>query len=246
MTFKKQTIELLYKYLNEYQEGFLQKAWKNHKGFSGYGYFESYLAYCYMREYKPLTTVDIGSACGFSAYPLNFACARNKWGVVLSYELNEERCVQYRENMIQNDLKATIFSGEVEKNIQSTLFDKAIDILFMDAAHSKSFAEWYLKELVPKTATLLHIHDVAYLPDDGEIKTVLAWLEQNPHLEVVRSWELAYKNGDISVKKPSELVKELNTPKPSTVNINNKEVISINHSREVRGEANSSIWVKLS
>lgn len=229
MTFQDQVVELLHKYIDEYQEGFLQKAWETHEGFIGYGFFESYVAYCLMREYKPEITVDIGSACGFSSYPLNFACNRNKEGIVLSYELNIERCEKYRENMTRNDLKALVFSGKVEKNIYETLFIDGftIDLLFIDADHSQSFAEWYLKELIPKTKTLLHVHDIAYLPNDGEAQAVLAWLKEHPEYEVIRCWELAYEGGDTQQKKSTDLASHFKFPP------------------EDRGEANSSIWVKL-
>lgn len=236
LTFEEELVELLYKYEDEYKEGFLQKAWKSHKGFIGYGFFESYVAYCLMREYKPVITVDIGSACGFSSYPLNFASARNELGIVFSYELNEDRCKQYEKNMKKNDLYYIIYPGEVEKTIFENLLKRthlekinhAIDLLFIDASHEQPFAEWYLKVLVPKTRNLLHVHDVSYLPDCGEVKTVLAWLKEHPEYEVVRCWEIAYEDGNTGTKKPTELAKHFNFPP------------------EIRGEANSSIWVKLS
>lgn len=206
MNFRQHTLELLKKYRTELDEGFLQRAWKFHTGKAEYGRFESYLAYCLIRDRRPLNVFEVGCASGFSSYPLAFALSKSDYGLLYSFEMNQERGDEYRENMHKYGLLGTsafIWYGDARTNIPSLLSkmgsktqEKPIDVLFMDADHGKQFAEWYIKELVPKTKYLLHIHDIWYgSPQFPEAVEALEWLKENSKLEWFSSRDLATDYG---------------------------------------------------
>lgn len=204
MGFKQEILKMLEKYRSELEEGFLQDAWEGHIGKVEYGQFESYLAYCLVREYRPMRIVEIGCASGFSSYPLVLAVEKNKYGHLYSYESNEKRQLEYNTNMERLGLYWEHCSvwGDARTELinQIQAFDEyphntekyPMDILFMDADHGGEFAKWYLKELVPRTSKLLHIHDIYYgHPPNVEAVEVLAWLERNPQYEWVKTMDIS-------------------------------------------------------
>jgi len=205
-------VELTKKYAGELHE--LEKCWDKHEGFVGYGFFESYIAYCIVREFKPTRIFEIAPACGFSTYPMALALKRNGRGKVFSFERNEEYLKIYRNNMKKNGL--TEFTepilGDARIEVKRYL-SEPVDVLFMDGDHSDTFAKWYLNNLLPKTRMWMQVHDINYLRESGETKTVLQFLEENKDYKWFASWVVAERS-------PVKF-------------------------EERRGEANSSIWVKM-
>lgn len=234
MTFREEILEILKKYKSELDEGFLQNAWKGHIGKQEYGQFESYVAYCIVREYKPEIIVEVGCASGYSSYPLALGIQKNyrddkipigRWPFgkyrLYSFETNMKRAKEANDNLRRiksSDCYHTIEPFDVRTHIYQYIEDTNIDLLFMDADHSSSFCKWYLKELVPRTSKLLHVHDVYYgEPPMGEATEILAWLEQHPQYEWVKTKDIS---NDFGMDKV----------------LDNDPV----------GSKNSGIWVKLS
>jgi len=209
--------QLIAKYGNEAHQR-LEPCWNLHKGFVGYGYFESCLAYCMVREMRPDVIFEISPACGFSTYPLALAVRENKKGRVYSFEINSEYVNLYKENMRILSLSnvTEIIQGDAKKAVFGVL-DKVggrIDILFMDSDHSAQMAEWYLANLLPKTRYWLQVHDIYYLWGQGEPLVIERFLRTHPEYKWLSNHHLA---------KQSSF-----RPRPET-----------------HGEANSSIWIKM-
>lgn len=157
----------------------------SHVGELEYGLFESYVAYCLVRELKPSVVWDLGSSCGGSVYPLALAVKRNGCGKVFSFELDPERVEKAKQNMRRCGLyeHVVFVQGDVLQTCYEFL-DEEIDVLHIDCDHREHMAEWYVKTIWPKVRGVIHVHDFYYFhPDSGETKVVKDFLRRNP------SWE---------------------------------------------------------
>lgn len=138
------------------------------------GFKESQLAYSVIREMKPNVVWDVGCGDGGSTYPLLCAIKKNEKGVVYAFEAIYERYENATRNLVEFKDRVRLTPGD----IREIALPEGMDILFLDATHEATFAEWHVATLWPR-ATFIHVHDVYYgdHPTVDERAVVLKALE---------------------------------------------------------------------
>lgn len=137
---------------------------------------EGEVTYLLIREYKPLTVVEISPGGGWSTSWILNAIKENASGRLYSYDLTD-RCTGTVPSELSEG-RWTFFKGDVKMNLGA--LPRAIDYLFVDSEHSADFARWYIRNLFPKlrTGSPVSVHDV-FLPGDfgyTEAGVILEWL----------------------------------------------------------------------
>ena len=113
---------------------------------------EAELTYLRLRELRPETVVEIGTFHGWSTTWLLSALRDNGSGRLLSYDV-----VDHVLKSVPADDRWTFTKGDV----RTAQLPEEIDYLFLDAAHSASFARWYIGALFGRlTGTPVSVHDV--------------------------------------------------------------------------------------
>jgi hypothetical protein len=116
---------------------------------------EAELTYLRLRELRPSTVVEIGTFHGWSTTWLLTALRDNGVGQLLSYDV-----VDHVVRSVPEDLAGqrwTFTRGDV----RTAQLPAEIDYLFLDAAHSASFARWYIGALFGRLAGIpVSVHDV--------------------------------------------------------------------------------------
>jgi predicted O-methyltransferase YrrM len=137
---------------------------------------EAEITYLLIRSVRPASIVEIGTFHGWSTTWILQALRDNGEGDLHSYDL-----VDHVRQSVPATLAAsrwTFHHGDVR-----SLAIPAADYLFLDAAHSASFARWYTAHLLPGLAagTPVSVHDVyhhrAVLPFT-EGRVLLRWLRE--------------------------------------------------------------------
>lgn len=140
---------------------------------------EAELTYLLVREYRPAVVAEIGTFHGWSTTWLLRALRDNGEGELHSYDIVDHAC-----RSVPAELSADRWSfhhGDVRET--SHLHPAGIDYLFIDAAHTASFARWYTRELLPRLTpgTPTSVHDVYHRARAGrfsEGRVVLNWLAE--------------------------------------------------------------------
>lgn len=140
---------------------------------------EAEITYLLLREAQPQTVVEIGTFHGWSTSWILRALHDNGSGHLYSYDV-----VNHVVRNIPEQLSAgrwTFTQGDVRENLEK--IPDTADFLFIDAAHSASFARWYIQHLMPRIRPGIPvcIHDVLHgrraLPfTEGAV--VLRWLAE--------------------------------------------------------------------
>ncbi|OGK09710.1 hypothetical protein A2767_07670 [Candidatus Roizmanbacteria bacterium RIFCSPHIGHO2_01_FULL_35_10] len=140
---------------------------------------EAEITYLLLRNYKPKVTVEISPYEGWSTIWLLNALKNNGYGKLYSYDLVDTSQKFVPQKLAQD--RWQFFKGDVKK-----LADKipgSIDCLFIDSEHTRSFADWYIKNVFPrlKKNALVMIHDIFHYPEEpwqfSEKPTILSWLK---------------------------------------------------------------------
>jgi predicted O-methyltransferase YrrM len=149
---------------------------------------EAEITYLLIREHRPATVVEIGCLHGWSTTWILRALRDNDEdnagnetsGHLHSYDIRPDAAAHVPVEL--SETRWTFHQGDVRD--QRALLPKPIDYLFLDAAHSGSFARWYLEHLIPtlEPATPVSVHDVFHrarpLPlTEGAV--LLSWLKAN-------------------------------------------------------------------
>ncbi len=138
---------------------------------------EAEITYLLLREARPETVVEIGTFHGWSTTWILRALHDNGTGHLHSYDI-----VDHVVREVPQALSAgrwTFTQGDARENVEK--IPATADFLFIDAAHSASFARWYIRELFPRLRPGIPVcvHDVFHgrraLPfTEGAV--VLRWL----------------------------------------------------------------------
>ncbi|MET8141694.1 class I SAM-dependent methyltransferase [Sphaerisporangium sp. NPDC005288] len=140
---------------------------------------EAEITYLMVREHRPEEVVEIGSLDGWSTTWLLRALRDNGSGHLYTYDLIDNA----RRN-VPEDLSAgrwTFVRGDAREMLAG--HDHEIDYLFVDAAHTRSFARWYVNELFPTVpaGVPVSVHDVFHTRRPwpfSEGRVVLSWLAE--------------------------------------------------------------------
>ncbi|MFG2373151.1 class I SAM-dependent methyltransferase [Streptomyces sp. NPDC048504] len=151
---------------------------------------EAEITYLLLREARPETVVEIGTYHGWSTTWILRALHDNGTGHLYSYDI-----VDHVAREVPGELAAgcwTFTQGNVVENLEKV--PDTADFLFIDAAHSASFARWYIRHLLPRMRPGIPVcvHDVFHgrrpLPfTEGAV--VLRWLaeRENPYFTASRA-----------------------------------------------------------
>jgi hypothetical protein len=177
-----QTLKELTSYSEEFDpatEGDEQKCerffWKN----SQFSYSDAMSYYCFVRNLKPKTIVEIGS--GFSTLVAIEAVAKNASGSIICIEPFPRPFLESNKNIVLRREKAQDLNAD---SLNQLLQDG--DILFIDSTHTvktgSDCLHIYLR-LLPKIKRNInvHVHDVFLpfgLPMDWLLDKQIFWTEQ--------------------------------------------------------------------
>jgi predicted O-methyltransferase YrrM len=140
---------------------------------------EAEITYLMVREHRPKVMMEIGSLHGWSTTWILRALRDNGDGHLYTHDLidNARRNVPAelaadRWTFVQGDARVTLANNRHE-----------VDYLFVDAAHTASFARWYISELFPAVSpgAPVSVHDVFHTRRPwpfSEGRVVLSWLAE--------------------------------------------------------------------
>jgi predicted O-methyltransferase YrrM len=137
---------------------------------------EAEITYLLVRHHRPRVVSEIGTFHGWSTTWLLRALRDNGVGELHSYDI-----VDHARRSMPADLadgRWTFHHGDVR---QTALTPGLIDYLFIDAAHTASFARWYTTQVFPQIRPGIpaSVHDVYHRRRAGrfsEGRVVLDWL----------------------------------------------------------------------
>ncbi|GAB1693504.1 class I SAM-dependent methyltransferase [Krasilnikovia sp. M28-CT-15] len=138
---------------------------------------EAEITYLLVRDVRPALVAEIGTFYGWSTTWLLRALRDNGTGRLHSYDI-----VDHVRRTVPAELSAgrwTFHQGDVRASGQ--LRPDTVDFLFIDAAHTASFARWYTRQVLPRvrTGVPVSVHDVHQRLQVGpfsEGRVVLGWL----------------------------------------------------------------------
>jgi predicted O-methyltransferase YrrM len=140
---------------------------------------EAEITYLLLREARPETVVEIGTFHGWSTTWILQALRDNGTGHLHSYDITDNVLRGVPDHLSTG--RWTFTQGDARENLEK--IPDTADFLFVDAAHSASFARWYLQHLFPRLSPGIPVcvHDVFHgrraLPfTEGAV--VLRWLAE--------------------------------------------------------------------
>lgn len=146
---------------------------------------ESEVTYLLIRATRPAVAVEIAPDRGWSTTWLLAGLRDNGAGHLYSYDVFD-----HSTRVVPRDLaegRWTFTLGDVTQAPER--LPRPIDFLFLDAAHSAPFAQWYVTEVFPRLrpGTPVAIHDIFLTPERlerfGEAAMMQEWLarERKPY-----------------------------------------------------------------
>lgn len=172
------------KYIGRFEELYL--AFDMNRGLHQ---FEAYALYCYIREYKPKSIIEMSPDYGFSTYIMLNAIYdegyENEIEYFKSYDLRNALSLKAKK-LTERSKFYSIHCGNAKNILEVPL---RFDFWFIDSDHSKSFATWYIKHV--SKAKHIFVHDIdpseeyqiKYRKDNentqsgGEPLVVIEWLK---------------------------------------------------------------------
>ncbi|MEV4279645.1 class I SAM-dependent methyltransferase [Actinoplanes xinjiangensis] len=119
---------------------------------------EAEITYLLIRAGRPATVVEIGSLHGWSTTWILRGLRDNGAGVLVTHDLIGDARTNVPADLA--DGRWTFVPGDARR----TLHDHRhhIDHLYIDAAHTASFARWFVRDLFPtvRPGTTVSVHDV--------------------------------------------------------------------------------------
>ncbi|RJQ74694.1 class I SAM-dependent methyltransferase [Pseudonocardiaceae bacterium YIM PH 21723] len=138
---------------------------------------EAEITYLLLREHEPRVVVEIGTFHGWSTTWILQALADNGRGELRSFDI-----VDHAVHNVPAELAGdrwTFHQGDVRQRTDAIPADT--DYLFIDAAHSMRFANWYIDNLFPRVRSGIpvSVHDVfhgRWAKPFTEGPVILRWL----------------------------------------------------------------------
>ncbi|MEV6299509.1 class I SAM-dependent methyltransferase [Actinoplanes sp. NPDC051861] len=147
---------------------------------------ETEISYLLVREFRPRRVVEIGAEHGWSTTWLLRALADNGHGRLDTYDMTG-----HARDRIPPSLAGGRWQfHHCDVRTTGDLTPESIDLLFIDAVHTASFAHWYRHHLLDRLrpGTPVAVHDVFHRPasPSREGRVVLDWLAAHnaPHFTV--------------------------------------------------------------
>ncbi|XVQ85638.1 class I SAM-dependent methyltransferase [Microbispora siamensis] len=138
---------------------------------------EAEITYLMVREHRPETVVEVGSLHGWSTTWLLRALRDNGTGRLHTHDLVDKACANVPADLA--DGRWTFVRGDARQTLAGQ--HHKIDYLFVDAAHTRRFARWYVDELFPAVVPggPVSVHDIFHSSRPwpfSEGRVVLSWL----------------------------------------------------------------------
>jgi predicted O-methyltransferase YrrM len=152
------------------------------------------ITYLLIRSRTPQTIVEVSPCGGWSTSWILSAVRDNRSGHVYSFDVIDDS-----RRILSPELTAdrwTFRQGDVRRTVAEVR--NPIDLLFIDADHSRAFAEWYIRTLFPRLSpsAVVCVDDI-YLMRRGapfryaEAMVVLDWLDHHPEIRPFTASPLA-------------------------------------------------------
>lgn len=140
---------------------------------------EAEITYLLVRATRPAVVLEVAPYYGWSTTWLLRALRDNGAGTLHSYDLVDYSRWSVPRELAEGRWKFTL--GDIRDHVD--VLPAGIGYLFLDAAHTTEFANWYLGALFPRLppSTLVGVHDIfrpADLPPMPESAVLLDWLER--------------------------------------------------------------------
>lgn len=137
-----------------------------------------------IREFKPVSCIELGTAVGISASYQSAALELNGKGTLSTLEGAEPLAKLVKSNFEELNLKADIVTGRFQDTLKSVLTDKApVDCIFIDGHHDENATINYFETIIPYLAenALVIFDDISW--SDGMQR---AWkaIQHNQNLKV--------------------------------------------------------------
>ncbi|OAI46829.1 hypothetical protein AYO44_10655 [Planctomycetaceae bacterium SCGC AG-212-F19] len=141
-----------------------------HGGFGAvFGDVEGELLYCLVREFRPEVVFEISPNAGYSTNYMLAALTRNGQGRIESFELIRHFFGRPTEQVIRGNLvdlcdasRFHLHIGDARITVPEQLRQGAPDFTLIDSCHDDFFAEFYVKELLPRCRGTAFIQDIAH------------------------------------------------------------------------------------
>ena len=128
--------------------------------------FEGEVVYCLIREYRPGIVYEISPDCGYSANYLLAAIKANEHGKLYSFEIETSKYNIPTEDIIlgnlmisPNDSEFELIFGDASETVKNY---PDPDFVLIDSCHDAWFAEWYVKELLPRIKMAALVQDIHF------------------------------------------------------------------------------------
>lgn len=151
---------------------------RRHMLFPALDDIEAEVTYLLIRARRPKVVIEMSPNGGWStSWILSALRDNDNGGQLWSYDLHDT-CMKFvprelaagRWNFVQGDAHETTRSAP------------NFDYLFIDADHSRAFAEWFVSTLFPRVprGAVVSVHDVFHTAEPSEEgEVVIRWLEQH-------------------------------------------------------------------
>lgn len=141
---------------------------------------EAELTYLQLRERAPKVVVEIGTFHGWSTTWILQALRKNGAGHLYSYDIVDNVVRNVPDELREG--RWTFTKGDVRRQLAT--MPTEVDYLFIDAAHSASFANWYIRELFPRVpgGIRVSVHDVyhsRFAVPLSEGAVIMRWIKKN-------------------------------------------------------------------
>lgn len=141
---------------------------------------EAEITYLLIRDERPTTVVEIGSLHGWSTTWILRALRDNRAGALFTHDMIDNARRNVPVELAEG--RWTFVPGDARDTLRD--HRHSIDHLFIDAAHTASFARWFVGDLFPtvRAGTTVSVHDVFHGRRPwpvSEGRVVLSWLAKN-------------------------------------------------------------------
>lgn len=151
-----------------------------------YGDAEGEMCYMLIRETQPELLFEISPNAGWSSNYLLAALTKNGKGTLHSFDIIEtlhgkpmEQAIRDNQHPDWDQKRFVVHIGdarELTKTVPGT-----VDFLMIDSDHTDVFAQWYIKEIIPRVKGYISIQDITFYDrreSSTEATEVLQWLER--------------------------------------------------------------------
>ncbi len=152
---------------------------------SAFSDIEGEIVYMLLRERQPDVVFEISPASGWSTNYILGALTANRRGVVHSFEIRDsvrgrpaEAHIRANQHPDWDQSRLVLHIGNA-----TTLAPEVpgpIDFLLLDSCHDDWFADWYIRDLLPRLQGPAFVQDIAFvdgLEASSEARRLWTWLE---------------------------------------------------------------------